>query len=73
MKPARYGSWLTIPSSSNGPIVGRLNTTDTITLPLTSAGSRYPAVLIRGLMATLTGYFTIALNEPTPFARAVTT
>ena len=40
MKPAVMVSRFTIASSSTGPRVGRLRTTDTITLPLTSCGSR---------------------------------
>ena len=40
MKPAVMVSRLTMASSSTGPRVGRLRTTDTITLPLTSLGQQ---------------------------------
>ena len=46
-------AWMAV--RSTGPMVGRLSTTDTITLPLTRAGNRYPMVLIMGLIATRTG------------------
>ena len=55
MKPARKTSSVMIASSSSGPSVGRLSTTDTMMLPLTRDGSRYPTVLISGLIATRTG------------------
>ena len=71
--PARYMSWLSNARKSRGPVVGRLRTTETMVAPETSEGSNQPAVLMRGLMATRTGYLNVSLRSSSPLALAVTT
>ena len=55
-------------SSMNGPNVGRLNTTETITLPPMSAGSSYPRLLMNGFNATRRGYLTTSFQVVIPLA-----
>ena len=53
--------------------MGKLSTTETITLPEIRYGSRYADILITGFNAIRTGYFNINFHSDIPFARAVTT
>src|SRR6266851_7510328 len=48
-EPARYMSWLRSASSSIGPVVGRLSTTDTTAAPEMMCGSSEPISEMNGL------------------------
>ena len=52
MVPDRNISWAIRALSNNGPSVGKLITMETIMLPDTKVGKRYPNVLITGFKAT---------------------
>ena len=71
--PDKNMSWAINALNKSGPSVGKLITIETIMLPETNVGKRYPSVLITGFRATLNGYFKITLHSLSPFARAVTT
>ena len=73
MNPDKLTSSASIASSRSGPRVGKLRTTETIMLPLTKDGNKYPTVLTKGFIATLTGYLSINLNGDSPLDLAVNT
>src|SRR5688572_13808076 len=72
-EPARYMSWLRSESSSIGPVSGSDITTDTMTEPEISSGSRLPMSAMKGLSEMRSGY--LMSNRPggRPLARPVVT
>ena len=55
-EPARYMSWLRSASSSIGPVSGSDITTETMTEPEISSGSRLPISAMKGLSEMRSGY-----------------
>ena len=65
MVPDRNISWAIRALNNNGPSVGKLITMETIMLPETKVGKRYPRVLITGFKATLNAVSYTHLTLPT--------
>src|SRR5688572_4587542 len=72
-EPARYMSWLRSESSSIGPVSGSDITTDTMTEPEISSGSRLPMSAMKGLSEMRSGYLMSKRPGGRPLARPVVT